>query len=57
MSTRQLINNLQNAALYNHPVSYFRIVETHISWVLLTGPYAYKIKKTSRFSIFRLFHT
>ena len=27
-----------------------RCVETHISWVLLTGPYAYKIKKPVRLS-------
>jgi aminoglycoside phosphotransferase family enzyme/predicted kinase len=26
------------------------VVETHISWVLLTGPYAYKIKKPVRLS-------
>ena len=26
-------------------IQHFQILETHISWVLLTGPYAYKIKK------------
>jgi aminoglycoside phosphotransferase family enzyme/predicted kinase len=40
-----LIEALQNPALYDHPVKSFRVMETHISWVLLTGPYAYKIKK------------
>lgn len=30
---------------YDHPVFQLRLVETHISWVLLTGEYAYKIKK------------
>jgi aminoglycoside phosphotransferase family enzyme/predicted kinase len=40
-----LVEALQNPALYDHPVQYFRVVETHISWVLLTGQYAYKIKK------------
>jgi uncharacterized protein len=40
-----LIGNLQNPALYDHPVRRFQVIETHISWVLLTGPYAYKIKK------------
>jgi aminoglycoside phosphotransferase family enzyme/predicted kinase len=40
-----LIEALQNQALYDHPVERFEVVETHISWVLLTGPYAYKIKK------------
>lgn len=40
-----LIRALQDAALYDHPVAGFCVIETHISWVLLTGPYAYKIKK------------
>lgn len=40
-----LIDTLQAPSLYDHPVESFRIIETHISWVLLTGPYAYKIKK------------
>ena len=40
-----LIDRLQDPALYDHPVRHFQVIETHISWVLLTGPYAYKIKK------------
>lgn len=40
-----LIEALQNKSLYKHPVESFRVLETHISWVLLTGPYAYKLKK------------
>lgn len=40
-----LIQALHRPACYNHPVQDIRLVETHISWVLLTGPYAYKIKK------------
>jgi aminoglycoside phosphotransferase family enzyme/predicted kinase len=40
-----LINALQNPALYPHPVDRFEVIETHISWVLLTGAYAYKLKK------------
>lgn len=36
---------LQNPEIYDHPVTGFNVVETHISWVILTGPYAYKIKK------------
>lgn len=40
-----LIHALQDASLFDHPVDAFRVIETHISWVLLTGPYAYKIKK------------
>lgn len=45
MPDTTLIQALQNSALYNHPVSHFQVIETHISWVLLTGDYAYKIKK------------
>lgn len=43
--TAELVKNLQNPSLYNHPVEQFEVIETHISWVILTGPYAYKIKK------------
>jgi hypothetical protein len=32
-------------ACYDHDVDEVRLAETHISWVLLTGRYAYKIKK------------
>ncbi len=30
---------------YPHPVQGVALVETHISWVLLTGKYAYKVKR------------
>ena len=40
-----LIESLQNPALYDHPIEEFEVIETHISWVLLTGKYVYKIKK------------
>lgn len=40
-----LIAALQNPALYPHPVDGFNVIETHISWVILTGRYAYKMKK------------
>ena len=36
---------LANPACYPHPVAGVRVLETHISWILLTGDYAYKIKK------------
>lgn len=41
----RLIRGLQRPAAYPHPVDEIQCFETHISWVLLTGPYAYKIKK------------
>ncbi len=41
-----IIRAMLNApACYNHPVGKIELIETHISWVLLTGEYAYKIKK------------
>lgn len=39
------LSGLQDPRVFDHPVGSFEIVETHISWVLLTGPFAYKIKK------------
>jgi uncharacterized protein len=52
--TPQANDNMQNrlvAALldrqrYPHAAKRVRVVETHISWVLLAGRYAYKIKKS-----------
>lgn len=41
-----LIAALQNPACFPHPVDDFKVIETHISFVLLTGRYAYKIKKS-----------
>lgn len=39
------INKMLDPAIYDHPVKHVELIETHISWVLLTGEYAYKIKK------------
>ncbi len=36
---------LRDPACYAHPAKGVEVVETHISWVLLAGEYAYKIKK------------
>ena len=48
---RALVAGLQRPAAYPHPVSTpVRVAETHISWVLLTGEYAYKVKKPVRLS-------
>lgn len=47
--SQSLIEALQNPALYPHPVEGFEVIETHISWVLLTGDYAYKLKKPVNF--------
>jgi aminoglycoside phosphotransferase family enzyme/predicted kinase len=32
-------------AAYPHPVERVRLIETHVSWILLTGSYAYKLKR------------
>ena len=49
--TAHWIGRLLRPEAYPHEVvAPVRIAETHISWVLLTGPYAYKIKKPVRLS-------
>ncbi|HEX8980945.1 MAG TPA: AAA family ATPase [Parasulfuritortus sp.] len=40
-----LIAALLRPDAYPHPVTEVRLIETHISWVLLAGEYAYKLKK------------
>ena len=40
-----LIRALLDERAYPHPVHNIRLLDTHISWVILTGTYAYKIKK------------
>src|SRR5512139_2086431 len=42
---QRLVAALRAAARYPHAVRQVRLLETHISWVLLAGSYAYKIKK------------
>ena len=41
----ELIRNLSNPACYDHPAGPVQVVETHISHVVLSGEFAYKIKK------------
>ncbi|MCB1675670.1 MAG: AAA family ATPase [Halioglobus sp.] len=40
-----LITTLQDPSWFPHGSAGFECIETHISWVFLCGPYAYKIKK------------
>ena len=35
-----------SADSFGHEIEYLRLLETHMSWVFLTGQYAYKIKKS-----------
>lgn len=44
-SHSRLVEALRDPACYSHPVQSIRILETHISSVVLTGTFAYKIKK------------
>ncbi len=44
-----LIAALQNPDAFDHPVGEINVLETHISWVILTGEFAYKIKKAVDF--------
>ena len=42
---KALIRSLSRGDAYDHPVQKLRVLDTHISWVVLTGDFAYKIKK------------
>lgn len=42
---QQLVAALLDPRRYPHAAKNVRLVETHISWILLAGRYAYKIKK------------
>lgn len=44
-----LITALLTPTAYAHPCGDIRCIETHISWLLLTGDYVYKIKKPVNF--------
>ena len=42
---KTLIESLSHGHAFDHPVRDVRVLDTHISWVVLTGDFAYKIKK------------
>ena len=44
-ASARLVEGLLNPAAYPHPVARVELLETHISWVLLAGDFAYKVKK------------
>lgn len=48
-NSKRMIAALRRPEAFEHAVRDVRVVETHISWVLLTGETAYKIKKPVRF--------
>jgi len=41
----ELVRQLLDPAAYPHQVQDIHLIETHISWVILTGEFAYKVKK------------
>ena len=43
--TPAVVASLLRPEAYPHPVERVELLETHISWVFLAGPYAYKLKK------------
>ncbi|HET8707804.1 MAG TPA: AAA family ATPase, partial [Pseudomonadales bacterium] len=45
----KLIRSLCQSACFPHPVGQIEVMETHISYVLLAGDFAYKIKKPVNF--------
>ena len=45
----QVVTSLLRPEAYPHPVGQLQLIETHLSWVILTGTYAYKLKKPVAF--------
>ncbi|MGB5133497.1 MAG: hypothetical protein WBO00_12815, partial [Steroidobacteraceae bacterium] len=44
------IEKLLVEAAYPHPVAHLDLKQTHVSWIVLTGPFAYKIKRPVHYS-------
>lgn len=43
--TKEMLESLNKPESYDSPVREIRLIQTHISWVFLTGDFVYKIKK------------
>ena len=50
MALPEHLKALLEPSSYSHPCTRIELIETHISWVLLTGEFAYKLKKPIRFN-------
>lgn len=46
----KIIDELKKPEAYMHPVKDVEFIQTHISWLFLTGDFVYKIKKPVKFS-------
>ena len=45
-----LVHQMLQAEFYPHPVTQpIQVIQTHVSWVVLTGDYVYKLKKSVNF--------
>ena len=49
MRAPRLPDALLDRSIYPHAADDLRVLETHVSWIALAGPYAYKLKKPVRF--------
>jgi aminoglycoside phosphotransferase family enzyme len=45
LKQKDIVLHLNGKEAYSHGVSRINVLETHISWIFLTGKYAYKVKK------------
>lgn len=43
------LSSIYDPGMYPHPVSNIQLMETHISWIILTGDWVYKLKKPVNF--------
>ncbi len=48
--TKEQINKLLNKGIFPEKASKRELIETHISWVIVSDPFVYKIKKTVHYS-------
>ncbi|MBZ9566896.1 AAA family ATPase [Modicisalibacter tunisiensis] len=55
--SQAMIDALRDPSCFDHAVGAIEIFETHISWIVLTGEYAYKIKKPLELGNFLDFST
>jgi aminoglycoside phosphotransferase family enzyme len=46
---QDIVRWLKEADVYPHPVTRVKVIETHISWIFLTGRHVYKVKKAVKF--------
>lgn len=44
-----ILQPLLHSAAYDHPAGSIHLIQTHISWVIVTGDYVYKVKRPVRF--------